>query len=67
MKRYYTLDQLLDVLAVSRTRYYAMRDPKSEWYEMDLPKPRNPYGDTKLRFYSGDVDRYIESTVNRAA
>lgn len=67
MKRYLTLSQLLDAISVSRTRYYEMRDPKSEWYEPSLPRPRYPYGDKKIRFYSGDIDVFIESTLDRAA
>lgn len=67
MKRLLTAEQMRDMLAVSRSRYYEMLNPKSQWYDPNLPKPVFPYGDTKQRFYSVDVENYIEHKLNQAA
>lgn len=66
MKRFLTLDQMCDMLAVSRTRYYAMIKKGTEWHDPDVPKPRNVYGDHKKRFYSEDVENYIELVLSRS-
>lgn len=63
MKRFLSMAQGFDYLGVSKTRYYEMRNPKSEWYDPEVPQPINAYDDAKLRFYSEDVEKYVEQKM----
>ena len=68
MKRFLTLAQLCEIIGVSQSRYYDMKNPTKDWYDPELPKPvpRNVYGDGKLRFYSEDVEPYVEKKYQDA-
>lgn len=66
MKRFLSLEQMCDMIAVSRSRYYEMLDPKNQYYDPELPKPYNVYGDSKRRFYSEDVEAYVESKMKNS-
>jgi len=67
MKRYLDLKGLCEALCISQSKYYAMRNPASEIYDPELPKVIDPYGDNKLRFYSVDVEAYIDKRLRYAA
>jgi hypothetical protein len=67
MKHYLDLKDLCVALRISPSKYYAMRDSKSNIYDPELPKVINPFNDNKLRFYSEDVETYIVKRLNYAA
>jgi predicted DNA-binding transcriptional regulator AlpA len=67
MKKYLDLKGLCEVLCISQSKYYAMRNKESEVHDPDLPKVINPFNDNKLRFYSVDVEAYIVKRLNYAA
>lgn len=64
MKRFLTLQEMCDMLAISKTRYRDMKKEGTQWYDPNLPQPIDVYGDTKIRFYSADVEAYVEQKLN---
>jgi hypothetical protein len=67
MKRLLTLAQFCDAISVCKTRYYAMLQPTSKWYDPTLPDPIYPYGDTKKRFTSEQVEVYLDTLLSKIA
>jgi len=69
MKRFLSLEQMCDMLSISRSRYYEMRSPKSAHYDDRLPKPlpAEVFNDSKQRFYSEDVEKYVVEKLSRVA
>jgi predicted DNA-binding transcriptional regulator AlpA len=69
MKRFLDIAQLCEVLSISKTRYHEMKRKGTAWYDPKLPKPipTSVFNDSKIRFYSEDVERYIESKMSKAA
>tara|TARA_R110002049_G_scaffold89772_1_gene225550 strand:- start:2072 stop:2287 length:216 start_codon:yes stop_codon:yes gene_type:complete len=66
MRRLLNQTQMLDAISVSKTRFNQMKNRDSQWYDPNLPKPINVYGDTKLRYYSEDVEAYIINRIEKA-
>lgn len=67
MKRLLDLTQMCEALSISKARYYEMKQVGNKYYDPDLPKPVDVYGDTKIRFYSGDIDAFIEKKLAKMA
>lgn len=67
MKRLLDLNQLCEVLAISKSRYHEIRKPGNKYYDPDLPKAVKVFDDNKLRFYSEDVEKYIMKKLGIAA
>lgn len=67
MKRLLDITQLCEALSISKTRYHMMKKPDSKWYDPNLPKPIDIFGDSKIRFYSEDVENYIEMKLQSIA
>jgi hypothetical protein len=67
MKHYLDIKALCVALRISQSKYYAMRNPKSNIYDPELPRVVNPFNDNRLRFYSVDVEAYVVKRLKYVA
>lgn len=69
MKRFLDIKQLCEVISVSKSRYHEMKRKDSQWFDPELPKPipKEVFNDTKIRFYSADIETYVERKMSKAA
>lgn len=67
MKRLLDLKSMCEMISVSPSRYHEMKKPGTKWFDPDLPKPIDVFGDSKKRFYSEDIERYIELKISKIA
>jgi hypothetical protein len=67
MKHYLDLKDLCVALRISPSKYYAMRNPKSNIYDPELSRVVNPFNDNRLRFCSEDVEAYVVKRLKYVA
>lgn len=60
-------EELFNRLAIGRTTFEQLTDPKHENYDPDFPKPSNLFTGRKYRYSSLDVDAYVRSKSHTKA